>query len=144
MPEERLQDWARLRTYVLFPERTCSSSGSERGNLLAAKGGACEPPTCVGCLCTYYTNATGLGRVAGALGHDLGDLFDELLLAFAGQRRWRRDDLDTDSPCRVGRRGVNRARVHSVDERGGVVQVEGAGSCHTFRAENGHRKLLAK
>src|SRR3989449_1239362 len=121
-----------------------SRLGGERRELLAAKGCACEPPTALGCLGKYHPSATGLGRVAGDLGHDLGDLFDELLLTFAGQRRWRRDDLDTDRPCRVGRCGVNRARVHSVDERGGVVQVEGAGSCHTFRAKNGHRKLLAK
>src|SRR5438067_5180425 len=118
--------------------------GGERRELLAAKGRACEPPTALCCLGKYHPGATGLGRVAGDFGHYLGDLFDELLLTFAGQRRWRRDDLDTHSPCRVGRCGVNRGRVHSVDERSGVVQVEGTGCCHTFRAENGHRKLLAK
>jgi isopentenyldiphosphate isomerase len=31
-----------------------------------------------------------------------------------------------------------------VDESGGVVQVEGARSCDTFSAENGHGELLAK
>src|SRR5256886_12130265 len=105
--------------------RACRSRlGGERRELLAAKGRACEPPTALGCLGKYHPSATGLGRAAGDLGHDLGDLFDELLLTFAGQRRRRRDDLDTDSPCRAGRGGVNRARVHSVEERGGVVQVE--------------------
>src|SRR6058998_2468051 len=88
-----------------------SRLGGERRELLAAKGRACEPPTALGCLSKYHPGATGLGRVARDLGHDLGDLFDELLLAFAGQSRWRRDDLDTDSPCRVGRCGVNRAQV---------------------------------
>src|SRR5256712_10840734 len=98
-----------------------SRPGGERRELLAAKGRACEPPTALGCLGKYYPSATGLGRVAGDLGHDLGDLFDELLLTFAGQRRWRRDDLDTDSPCRGGRGGVNRARGPSGDEPGGAV-----------------------
>src|SRR6059036_2582005 len=118
--------------------------GGKRAELLAAEGRTCEPPTALRRLSKYHPGATGLCWVAGDLGHDLGNLLDELLLTFAGQRRWRGDDLDTDSPCRVGRCGVNRARVHSVDERSGVVQVEGTGCCHTFRAENGHRKLLAK
>src|SRR6266568_8076344 len=135
--------WTPAPIVRLFRARR-SRLGGERRELLAAKGRACEPPTALSCFGKYHPGATGLGRVAGDLGDDLGDLFDELLLTFSGQRRWRRDDLDTDSPCRVGRCGVNRPRVHSMDERGGVVQVEGARSCHTFRAEDGHRKLLAK
>src|SRR5947208_2403500 len=58
-------------------------------------------------------------------------------------RRGRRDDLDAHGAGRVSCRGVNRMRVHSVDESGGVVQVEGAGACYTLSAENGHGKLLA-
>src|SRR5437899_3094943 len=83
-----------------------SRLGGERRELLAAKGRARETPTALCGLSQYHPGATGLGRVAGDLSHDLGDLFDELLLTFAGQRRGRRDDLDTYSPCRVGRRGV--------------------------------------
>src|SRR2546430_11960311 len=102
-----------------------SRLGGERRELLAAKGRACEPPTALGCLSKYHPSATGLGRVAGDLGHDLGDLFDELLLTFAGQRRRRRDDLDTDGPCRVGRGGVDLPRVPSRGERRGAVPVGG-------------------
>src|SRR5439155_69710 len=105
---------------------------AEGGWGLAAKGRAREPPAALRRLSKYHPGATGLCRVAGDLGHDLGNLLDELLLTFAGQRRWRRDDLDTDSPCRVGRCGVNRARVHPVDERGGVIQVEGPGCGHAL------------
>src|SRR5207249_11491422 len=71
---------------VLAPRRDAllrtrrSRLGSERCELLAAKGRACEPPTALCCLGKYHPGATGLGRVAGDLGHDLGDLFDELLL----------------------------------------------------------------
>src|SRR5437870_11040547 len=79
-----------------------SRLGGERRELLAAKGRACEPPTALSCFGKYHPSATGLGRVAGDLGDDLGNLFDELLLTFSGQRRWGRDDLDTDSPRRVG------------------------------------------
>src|SRR5439155_4588808 len=106
--------WTPKLMVRLFRARR-SRLGGERRELLAAKGRACKPPTALCCLGKYHPGATGLGRVAGDFGHDLGDLFDELLLTFAGQRRWRRDDLDTHSPCRVGRCGVNRARVHSVD-----------------------------
>src|SRR3989442_6472601 len=75
-----------------------SRLGGERRELLAAKGRACEPPPALCRLRKNHPGATGLGRVAGDLGHDFGDLFDELLLTFAGQHRWRRDDLDTDRP----------------------------------------------
>src|SRR5881409_1462220 len=115
-----------------------SRLGGERRELLAAKGRACEPPTALGCLSKYHPGATGLGRVAGDLGHDLGDLFDELLLTFAGQRRWRRDDLNAHGAGGFGGCGANRARVHPVDESGRVVQVEGAWGCHTLGAEDGH------
>jgi hypothetical protein len=39
---------------------------------------------------------------------------------------------------------VNRVRVHSVNEGGGVVQVEGTKGSHALGAENGHGELLAK
>src|SRR5207253_6410004 len=65
-------------------------------------------------------------------------------LALAGQRRWRSDDLNADGAGGIGGGGVNRVRVHSMDESCCVVQMEGARSCHTFSAENGHREFLAK
>src|SRR2546422_9846412 len=71
-----------------------SRLGGERRELLAAKGRACEPPTALGCLSKYHPGATGVRRVGGDLGHDLGDLFGRVLLTFAGQSRWRRVDLD--------------------------------------------------
>src|SRR5205809_7725075 len=76
-----------------------SRLGGERRELLAAKGRACKPPTALGCLSKYHPGATGLGRVAGDLGHDLGDLIDELLMTFEGQRRWSRYDLHKASRC---------------------------------------------
>ena len=82
-------------------------------------------------------------RVAGDLGDDLGDFFDELFLALAGQRGWRSDDLDADGAGGVGGCGVDCVRVHSVDERGRVVEVEGTGGGDAFGAENGHGELLA-
>src|SRR5206468_3048494 len=132
IPRELQADVRHWRTWTHAPVvgllRACRSRlGGERRELLAAKGRACEPPTALGCLGKYHPSATGLGRVAGDLGHDLGDLFDELLLTFAGQRRRRRDDLDTDGPCRVGRGGVNRARVHSVMNAAVLFRWKGPG-----------------
>src|SRR5438094_8801786 len=73
-----------------------SRLGGERRELLAAKGRACEPPTALGCLSKYHPGATRLGGVAGDLGHDLVDLFDQFLLACVGQIRCWHDDLDVD------------------------------------------------
>ncbi len=39
---------------------------------------------------------------------------------------------------------MNRVWVHSVDESGGVVEVEGTRGGHALGAENGHGELLAK
>src|SRR5437667_12246493 len=75
-----------------------SRLGGERRELLAAKGRACEPPTALGCLSKYHPGATGLGRVAGDFGHDLGDLFDVLLLTLPGQRRVTRAQLHAAAP----------------------------------------------
>src|SRR2546422_7131057 len=118
--------------------------GGERCELLAAGGRAGETPAALCGLGKDDPRATSLCRVAGDLGHDLGDLSDELLLACSGERRRRRDDLDPHGAGGVGGCGVNRVRVHQVDESGGVVQVEGAGGGHTLGPEDGHRKLLAK
>src|SRR5881296_4511396 len=118
--------------------------GGKRAELLAAEGRTCEPPTALCRLSKYHPGATGLCWVAGDLGHDLGNLLDELLLTFAGQRRWRGDDLDAHTPGGVRCRGVNRVWVHQVDESGGVVQVERSWRRHTLGAENGHGKLFAK
>ena len=82
-------------------------------------------------------------RVAGDLGDDLDDFFDELFLALAGQRGWRGDDLYADGAGGVGGGGVDCVRVHSVDESGSVVQMEGAWGGDAFGAENGHGELLA-
>src|SRR2546428_1141778 len=121
-----------------------SRLGGECRELVTAEGRAREPPTPLCCLSEYHPGATGLGRIAGDLGDNLGDLFDELLLALAGQRRWRSDDLNADGASGIGGGGVNRVRVHSMDKSCGVVQMEGARSCHTFSVENGHREFLAK
>jgi hypothetical protein len=85
-----------------------------------------------------------LGWVAGDLGDNLSDLFDELLLAIAGQRSWRSDNLNAHGAGGISGGSVNRVRVHSMDESGGVVQVEGTRSCHTLSAENRHSELFAK
>jgi len=39
---------------------------------------------------------------------------------------------------------VNRVWVHSVDESGGVVDMEGAWGRYSLGSENGHCELLAK
>src|SRR2546425_13157365 len=89
-----------------------SRLGGERRELLAAKGRARETPTALCGLGQYHPGATRLCRVSGDLGHDLGDLFDELLLAIASQGPGRRDDLDTHRAGGVSCGGVNRVRIH--------------------------------
>ena len=39
---------------------------------------------------------------------------------------------------------MNRVRIHSVDERRGVVKMERSRGCDAFGAENGHGEFLAK
>src|SRR5713226_5733711 len=86
LPDQAGVAQQKRRTHRLIRRLLCarrSRPGSERRELLAAEGRAREPPTAFGCLSKYHPGATGLCRVAGDLGHNLGDLFDELLLAFA-------------------------------------------------------------
>src|SRR5439155_22739427 len=65
--------------------------GGKRAELFAAEGRTCEPPASLRRLSKYHPGATGLCRVAGDLGHDLGDFFDELILDFSGPRCSRLD-----------------------------------------------------
>jgi hypothetical protein len=85
-----------------------------------------------------------LARVTGDLGNNLGDLLDELLLTLSSQRRWRRDDLNPHGAGGVGGCGMNRVRIHSVDEGSGVVQMERTGGYNPFGTENGHSQLVTQ
>src|SRR5437879_8955335 len=111
-----------------------SAANSSRPNAVPE-----SPPTTFCRLGEDHPGTTRLRRVAGDLGHNLRDLFDESPLPLAGQRRGRRDHLDAHRAGGVGRGGVNRVRVQSVDERSGVVQVERSRAWHTLSRETGQR-----
>jgi hypothetical protein len=52
--------------------------------------------------------------------------------------------MDSHGARGVGGRGVNRVRIHPVDESGSVVQVEWSRGCDSFSSENGHCQLVAE
>ena len=101
-------------------------------------------PAALGCFRQQIPRAPRLRRVAGYLNHNVGGVFDELLLAIARKHAGRSHDLNAHRARRICGRGVHCRRRHAVDVSAGVVQVRRAGRWNALGAQQRVAKLLGE